>query len=309
LTSIIEASGLIKSYEGSRVVGPVSFKVDRGSIFGYLGPNGAGKTTTIRIMLGLIRPESGWITICGIDPFKDRRRAFRSVGYAPELPNFQGFLTGEGLLDFIGRIYGLSEQVRFERVKTLLELVGLSDHARKKIGKYSKGMVQRLSIAQALVNDPDVLVMDEPTIGMDPAATIFFRDLFKSLRRDGKTIFISSHILDEVQRICTHVAMIHKGRIVFNGPLSDVLRKFTDRWIVEVELEDVGSRVLSAVKELRSVREVTVEGNTLSIILTEQRDARPEIAEEIVKSGGRLLSLNLRRADLEDAFIEALKRG
>lgn len=309
MASAIETSELVKSYGGSRVVGPVSFSVGRGSTFGYLGPNGAGKTTTIRMILGLIRPESGWISICGVDPFRDRRRAFKSVGYAPEIPNFQGFFTGEELLDFIGRVYGLSGQARRERVSMLFELVGLSDHAGKKIGKYSKGMVQRLSIAQALINDPEVLVMDEPTIGMDPAATIFFRDLFKSLRSDGKTIFISSHILDEVQRICSHVAMIHRGRIIFSGALSDILNMFTDNWVVDVELEGLKSEVVSAVEGLGFIREVRVDGNRLSIILAEQRDVRPEIAEEIVKSGGRLLSLNLRRVNLEEAYIEALRKG
>jgi len=203
----------------------------------------------------------------------------------------------------------LTTQARKEKIKQLLDLVGLKEWGDKKIGKYSKGMVQRLSIALTLINDPLVLVMDEPTIGMDPEATAHFRNLFTTLSKQGKTVFISSHLLDEVQRICTHVGMINKGRMVFDGPITQVLEAFTHKWIVEAELEKVTKRMLSSLKKLDYLEDVKVEGNKLRIELKEKKDLRGEISSEIFKRKGVLLSLNLRKITLEDAYLRALKGG
>jgi ABC-type multidrug transport system ATPase subunit len=170
-------------------------------------------------------------------------------------------------------------------------------------------MVQRLSVALALVNDPMVLIMDEPTIGMDPEATAHFRNLFTSLSKDGKTVFISSHLLDEVQRICTHVGMINKGRIVFTGPIGQMLESFTQQWVVEVELEKVTENIVSSLKAFEFVSDVKTEGNKLSIELKEKEDVRGKISSEIFRQKGVLLSLNLRKITLEDAYLQALKGG
>jgi ABC-2 type transport system ATP-binding protein len=231
------------------------------------------------------------------------------LGYAPELPTLQAFFTGEQLLDFMGRMFGLGAQARKERIKQLLDLVGLKEWGDKKIGKYSKGMVQRLSVALALINDPVVLIMDEPTIGMDPEATAHFRNLFTDLSKQGKTVFISSHLLDEVQRICTHVGMINKGRMVFNGPITQVLEAFTQKWVIEAELEKVTKMMISALKKLDYVGNVEVEGNKLKIELKEKKDLRGEISSEIFRRKGVLLSLNLHKITLEDAYLRALKGG
>jgi ABC-2 type transport system ATP-binding protein len=236
---IIAVSNLTKFYGDFKALDSVSFGVEKGWVYGYLGPNGAGKTTTIRTMLGLLRPDQGGIQIDDVNPTKDPVHALQKVGYAPELPTLQTFFSGEQLLDFMGKMFGLAEQTRKERIKQLIDLVGLKEWGDKKIGKYSKGMVQRLSVALALINDPLVLIMDEPTIGMDPEATAHFRNLFTNLSKQGKTVFISSHLLDEVQRICTHVGMINKGKMVFDGPITQVLEAFTRKWVVEAELEKV----------------------------------------------------------------------
>ncbi|MDI6905826.1 MAG: ABC transporter ATP-binding protein [Candidatus Bathyarchaeia archaeon] len=208
---VIMVSNLTKYYGNFKALDSVSFAVEKGWVYGYLGPNGAGKTTTIRTMLGLLKPDQGEVQITGINPTKDPVQALQSLGYAPELPTLQTFFTGEQLLDFMGKMFGLATQARKEKIKQLLDLVGLKEWGDKKIGKYSKGMVQRLSLALALINDPMVLIMDEPTIGMDPEATAYFRNLFTTLSKEGKTVFISSHLLDEVQRICTHVGMINRA--------------------------------------------------------------------------------------------------
>lgn len=306
---VITVSNLTKFYGDFKALDNVSFQVDKGWIYGYLGPNGAGKTTTIRTLLGLLKPSQGEVQIAGIDPTKNPVQALQAVGYAPELPTLQTFFTGEQLLDFMGKMFGLAGQARKERIKRLLELVGLEEWGNKKIGKYSKGMVQRLSVALALINDPLVLIMDEPTIGMDPEATAHFRNLFATLSKEGKTVFISSHLLDEVQRICTHVGMINKGRMVFNGPTAQVLEAFTQQWVIEAELKKVTETMISALRKLDYVEDVKVEGNKMSVKLKEKQDFRGEISSEIFKRKGVLLSLNLHKITLEDAYLRALKGG
>ena len=306
---VITVSNLTKFYGDFKALDSVSFAVEKGWVYGYLGPNGAGKTTTIRTMLGLLKPDQGEVQITGINPTKDPVQALQSLGYAPELPTLQPFFTGEQLLDFMGKMFGLAAQARKEKIKQLLDLVGLKEWGDKKIGKYSKGMVQRLSVALALINDPMVLIMDEPTIGMDPEATAHFRKLFTTLSKQGKTVFISSHLLDEVQRICTHVGMINKGRMVFDGPITQVLEAFTQQWVIEAELEKVTKRMMSALKKLDYVEDVKVEGNKLRIELKEKKDFRGEISSEIFKRKGVLLSLNLHKITLEDAYLLALKGG
>jgi ABC-2 type transport system ATP-binding protein len=306
---VITVSSLTKYYGDFKALDSVSFAVGKGWVYGYLGPNGAGKTTTIRTMLGLLKPDQGEIQIASINPAKDPVQALQSLGYASELPTLQTFFTGEQLLDFTGKMFGLATQARKEKIKQLLDLVGLEEWGDKKIGKYSKGMVQRLSLALALVNDPVVLIMDEPTIGMDPEATAHFRNLFTTLSKQGKTIFISSHLLDEVQRICTHVGMINRGRMVFDGPITQVLETFTQQWVIEAELKEVTKPMISALKKLDYVQDVKSEENKLRIELKEKKDLRGEISSEIFKHNGVLLSLNLHQITLEDAYLRALKGG
>ena len=307
--TVLNVSNLTKFYGDFKALDSVSFSVSQGWVYGYLGPNGAGKTTTIRTMLGLLKPNGGEVKIAGVNPSKDPVRALQKVGYAPELPNLQTFFSGEELLDFTGRMFGLPRQARKEKVWQLLELVGLKEEGKKKIGKYSKGMIQKLSVALALVNDPMVLIMDEPTIGLDPEATAHFRDLFTTLSKQGKTVFISSHLLDEVQRICTHVGMINRGRMVFDGPISKVLDTFTKVWVVEAELEKVTPEITAGLKQFDYVENVKVEGNKLRIELKKKKDLRGEISSEIFKHKGVLLSLNLHKITLEDAYLQALKGG
>jgi len=306
---VITVSSLTKYYGDFKALDSVSFAVEKGWVYGYLGPNGAGKTTTIRTMLGLLKPDQGEVQITGINPTENPVQALQSLGYAPELPTMQAFFTGEQMLDFMGKMFGLATQVRKEKIKQLLDLVGLEEWGDKKIGKYSKGMVQRLSLALALVNDPMVLIMDEPTIGMDPEATAHFRNLFTTLSKQGKTIFISSHLLDEVQRICTHVGMINRGRMVFDGPITQVLETFTQQWVIEAELKKVTKTMISALKKLDYVQNVKSEENKLRIELKEKKDLRGEISSEIFKHKGVLLSLNLHQVTLEDAYLRALKGG
>ena len=305
----ISTENLVKRYDKYNEIGPISITLERKGIFGFLGPNGAGKTTTIRIILGLVRPNEGSVRIFGEDPFKNPVKALYKIGYAPELPSFQTFFSGEDVMNFTAKLYGINQSDKRRRVKELIEMVGLSDHVRKKVGKYSKGMVQRLSVAQALINDPELLILDEPTLGMDPAATIHFRDLFKSLASEGKTILISSHQLDEVQRVATHVGMINRGRMVFQGTTADILETFSKDYSIKIDLENVNDDILDKIKQLSYVKDIRISTDSIQVILNEKKDLRADLAEDVIKSGGRLRALSLHNVTLEDAFIETLRHG
>ena len=306
--SPISTENLVKRYDKYNEIGPISITLERKGIFGFLGPNGAGKTTTIRMILGLVQPNEGSVRIFGEDPFKNPVKALYKIGYAPELPSFQTFFSGEDVMNFTAKLYGINQSDKRRRIKGLIEMVGLGDHARKKVGKYSKGMVQRLSVAQALINDPELLILDEPTLGMDPAATIHFRDLFKTLSSEGKTILISSHQLDEVQRVATHIGMINRGRMVFQGTTASILEAFSKEFSIKIELEKINDDVLDKIKKLSYVKEVKISTNGIQVILNEKKDLRADLADDIIKSGGRLKTLSLHNATIEDAFIETLRK-
>ncbi len=245
----------------------------------------------------------------GRNPLKHRVELFARIGYAPELPIFQSFFTGYELLDFTGRLYGLSRSARVKRIRELLDLIGLTDHQKKKIGKYSKGMVQRLSVAQCLMNDPELLILDEPTIGMDPTATVHFRTVFRELREQGKTIFISSHLLDEVERLCTDVAILDQGKLLFEGTVTQALNLFQDSNQVEVELETPVEGVQTSLSELPFIENIQAEGRFLRLTLKDAEEHRSEIAELVMQKGGRLLTLYKHRATLEEAFLQAVQKS
>ncbi len=305
----VETRNLVKKYSSQVAVDSVSLKTPTGSVYGLLGPNGAGKTTIIRMLLGFIRPTAGQAFVLGKNPLKDRVAIFSKVGYAPELPFFQSFFTGYELLDFTGRLYGLSSIERRKRIRELLDLIGLTDHQRKKIGKYSKGMVQRLSVAQCLMNDPELLILDEPTIGMDPTATVHFRNLFREMREKGKTIFISSHLLDEVERLCTEVVILDRGKLLFEGSVAEALNLFQDSSKVEVELETPVKAVQDSISALPFVESVQADGRFLRLTLKDSMEHRAEISALAIEKGGRLLAIDKHKATLEEAFLQTLQKG
>jgi len=207
----------------------VSFEVQSGEVFGFLGPNGAGKTTTIKMCMGLIRATRGTVSLFGDDePSLDARAR---IGYLPEHPYFYDYLTPVEILDFYGRLFGIPNKERRKRIDALLERVGLEDARRRALRKFSKGMLQRVGIAQALINDPDLLVLDEPLSGLDPIGRKEIRDILVELRSRGKTIFFSSHILSDIETICDRVAIIHHGKVQDVGRVEDLVdpeEKYTE---------------------------------------------------------------------------------
>jgi len=221
MNPVIEIQDLIVDYGKKRALDGLSLTVERGKIFGFLGPNGAGKSTTIKSLLGLIFPVSGSIKLHGFSPSDIRSRA--KIGFLPEEANYYRFLTPLEILKFYGEVSGVSGAILNDRIEELLRLVGLFDVRKKQIKTFSKGMVQKISLAQALVNDPETLILDEPTSGLDPVSRMDLRRILKDLKDRGKTIFFSSHELSEVELLCDSIAIVRSGRLLKAGSLKEVL--------------------------------------------------------------------------------------
>jgi ABC-2 type transport system ATP-binding protein len=280
-----------------RAVDDLNLEIGPGEIYGFLGPNGAGKTTVLKLILGLLFPTSGRSMILGQD---SRRLEFRgAVGFLPENPYFYDYLTGWEFLDFYGRLFGLPAGLRRERIARLLPLVDLERAADLRLGKYSKGMLQRIGMAQALINDPRLLILDEPQSGLDPAGRRQIRDLIVKLRAEGKTVFFSSHILTDAEMICDRVGIIHRGRLVASGRLDQLL----EAQVRAVELQADGLSQAGR-DEIRRLAAAFLEsGQRIQFILPGGEGQVPEVLRLIAESGGRLISLVPHRETLEDVFL------
>ena len=232
MTTILATHDLCKSYGTRPAVDHLEFEVSQGEIFGFLGPNGAGKTTTIRMALGLIRPTSGWVEALGRDVARHRSEVLPRVGALIEAPALYAYMSGRANLQAFASVLG---GVAPSRLDEVLELVDLAPRQGDRVGTYSMGMKQRLGVAVALLNDPELLILDEPANGLDPAGIVEMRDLLRRLVDQGKTVFVSSHVLAEVQQICDRVAIIHRGRLVTVAPVAELL---SGRGEFEVGMED-----------------------------------------------------------------------
>jgi ABC-2 type transport system ATP-binding protein len=215
-----------------RAVDHVSLRVGQGEIYGLLGPNGSGKSTTIKLLLGLLEPTAGSCRVFGVS--SGRVEARRDVGYLPESPYFYRHLTGRELVNFYARLCGLTAPKLAARVSEVLEIVGLRDAADRRVGTYSKGMLQRVGLAQAMVHDPRLLILDEPTAGVDPVGSAAISELIVRLKRDGKTVLITSHLLGQIEDICDRVAILDRGRVMVEGTVQDLVGR-TDRQALVVE--------------------------------------------------------------------------
>jgi ABC-2 type transport system ATP-binding protein len=290
----------------------VDLEVQKGQVVGFLGPNGSGKTTCIRLILGLIRASSGTVRVNGYDPISKHVRSLRHVAYSPELPNLQTFLTPTELLSLVSHELSLpfEENGRQEEIRRVLELVGILEYADTKIAKLSKGMVQRLSVAQAMMGSPEVLILDEPMIGLDPAGSAHFREVFREFAsQKGGTVFMSSHIMSEVESLCTSVAIIHGGRILYHGKVGDVIQKVLDYSVVYLEAQGLTEQTIGKIREIASVSKIVPDGDSLEIIVQGHTDVRPDISDLVVKSGAKLYSIRQAENMLERAYIEALSKN
>lgn len=298
---VIEAKGLTKRYDTATAVDGVTFNVGAGEIFGLLGPNGAGKTTTILMLLGLSDISAGQARVFGHDPAREPLAVKRRVGYLPDSVGFYDHLTAADNLHYTARLIGIPASERHDRVAAGLARVGLSDAANKKVRAFSHGMRQRLGLAEIVMKDARIAILDEPTNGLDPQASIELLDLIRSLKASGVSILLSSHLLDRVQSVCDRVALFNGGRIVLMGTVDELGRQVLGGgYAVEVEA-DGGVNIAKRLSGLPGVRGV-VEPAAGRFRLTCDSDLRAEAAAEVVAGGGRLKQLSLDQPSLETIY-------
>ncbi|MGD9100937.1 MAG: ABC transporter ATP-binding protein [Anaerolineae bacterium] len=305
----IRIEGLHKRFGEVRALDGLTLNVESGAVFGFLGPNGAGKTTTIRILTGLARANGGRAWVDGVEvAFRaaNRHQVARRIGYLPQEPAFYPWMTARELLDYVGQVFGLATSEREARTGELLELVGLEEAARRRVGGFSGGMRQRLGLAQALVNRPRVLFLDEPVSALDPAGRKELLLLIERLRGDC-TVFMSTHILADVERVCDTVGIVNRGKLIAEAPQEELIARYATP-AFEVETGNGQSEQIAAwadgLRALKWVESVVVVGRTARVIVSDVETARRELLASVVQSGLALTRYEMVRPSLEDVFLK-----
>ena len=307
-TPVIEIRGLTKTFEVGffrkkvQAVRGVDFEVRRGEIFGVLGPNGAGKTTTIKMLLGLVFPTSGSVRLFGTD--RPGPSEMRRLGYLPENPYVYQYLRAHEFLDLCGRLCGMSASERKKRSDETIAKVGLAHATDRPIGKFSKGMTQRIGLASALLHDPELLILDEPMSGLDPIGRKEVRDLVLEEKARGKTILFTSHILSDIEKLCDRVAIVNSGKVTHQGTLDELLKPEVRR--IELELEQLGAPLEAELASLGA--KVRARHGASVMLVIEGEDARAAVVARAVSGGAKIKALAEQRETLEDVFVrDALK--
>ena len=300
--NVIEIKNLTKKFGDKVVLNGINFDVAEGEVFGYLGPNGAGKTTTMRIILGLLNPTSGEALVMGRNLAEDDEARGR-IGVVLENDGLYEDQTAYDNLDYYAQLYDVSKRKEKERIEELLKFVGLYDLRYEKVGAFSKGMKRKLAIARALVHDPEILFLDEPSAGLDPEAQRMVRELIVNLSKEsGKTIFLNSHNLDEVQRICDRTAILHRGKIVVCDTVENLREKFS-KPVVLITASDKRNteRAFEILSSLDFVYDCEREGRTIKLTLREEKQSLVKILTE---KGIEIEEIRKERRNLEDIYLE-----
>lgn len=301
--SSIRTEGLVKTYGTVHALDGLDLHVEAGSVFGFLGPNGSGKTTTMRILTGLARPTSGQAWVAGVDLATDGRDLSRLIGYLPEEPAFYPWMTPLEFLDYLGRLYGLHAKIRSARVRELLDVVKLGDSGRRRIAGFSRGMRQRLGLAAALINQPEVLFLDEPASALDPAGRKEVLDLIEGLRGQC-TVLMSTHILADVERVCDVIGIMARGKLIVQAPRQELLEQVATP-VFEVEAQDVNGLQLWAEtgRKLPWVASIDFNGNTARLVVKDMALAKRELLPILLQAGLVLNRYEELKPSLEDVFL------
>jgi ABC-2 type transport system ATP-binding protein len=303
----IRTENLVKTYgKAFKALDGVSLQIGRGQVVGYVGPNGAGKTTTIKILTGLIRPTSGRAYVNGIDLAAKPRDALRTIGALIEVPGVYDYLTPHEILTYFGRVYGMRRDEIDRRIKETLELVRLPDWEHKKTGAFSTGMLRRLTIAKAILHKPDILILDEPVLGLDPKGIMEIREMIRQFRSDGLTVFLSSHLLSEVAEVCDSVIFLDKGKVVSSDSVEGIGRR-VGHGVVDVRfLKPLSPQDTERLQAIDLIKSVDVRNGTARL----QYDGKPESSVQILRL---LVSLNLdvvsyaaEGVGLEDYYVSVM---
>lgn len=299
---MIEVESVSKSFGRIRALDNLSFSVAEGELMGIIGHNGAGKTTAIRIIAGILHPDSGTVRVGGHDVTEDPLSVKSMIGYLPEEPNlYERFRAGD-LLRYFGELYGVPRDVLDDRIAELLELVGMTDRAMDPINTFSKGLRQRIGIARALIHDPPIIIFDEPTMGLDPATAFSIREFIRDLK-GSKTMILCTHYMEEAEYLCDRVAIINQGRILDIGTPDELKSKIRGDLVLEVKVRDISSVGEGDLMMIPGVKSVEVDGSTLRVSL----ENRGAISGVIMKLGANVSGVNTREATLNDVFIESLR--
>jgi len=301
--AIIETFDLSRNFGKTTAVEDVTLAVEAGEVLGFLGPNGAGKTTTIRMLAGMIAPTKGHAIVAGHRTDRDVEQLHEVVGMLTQTPGLYDRLSARRNLEYFASFYPSIESQ--SQVEKYLKLIGLWKRCNDKVGTFSKGMKQRLALARALVHEPKVLFLDEPTAGLDPEAAGEVRQLIRTLREEGRTIFLSTHNLNEAEMLCNRIAVIHTRLLALDTP-EQLRRRFFRRQII-VQLEALDAEVMEVVKKLPFVQDVREEGNQLVLELADSEHNRPELVKAIVEAGGRVIGVSEKQYPLEEVYLRLIR--
>ena len=305
---MIKVVGLKKSYGRLEALKSISFEVEKGSVFGFIGRNGAGKTTAMNILTGLIRFNGGKIFIKGKDFLKNKQELVRSIGYLPETPTFYNYMNAYEYLNFIARIIGCDLKKSSKSVGKLLEMVKLTKQGKRRIGGYSRGMKQRLALAVAFMNSPEILFLDEPASALDPEGRMEMLELIEDLKDDKITIFLSTHILNDAERVCDRICIIDEGKILLTKNLSELHETYIQP-IFDVEFEEDPKNEVDLLKKFSWVESIKENGRRISIYVKDMDYAKKEILKELSKLNTNVTSYQIRKSTLEDIFMRMVSKN
>lgn len=301
---VIQMAGLTKRFGHVSAVQDLNLTVEEGDCFGFLGPNGAGKTTTMRMLVGLLRPTSGTVRVWGYDPLTEAMQAKRHFGFVPDLYSFYDSFTARENLEFFASLSHIPREERGKRIQELLDYFGLADKAEYKVGGYSHGMKQRLVLAQALLSHPRLLILDEPTVGLDPRGQHEVRDFIKRISREGTTIFISSHMLFEIEDICNQVGILNQGKLVRSTSIEGLKAEMGAKQGIRLRIEGEGIEgLLKHVEAVEGVLGVKGETNTISVTVSSS-EVIPLLVTAIVSNGGKIRRMEELTPTLEEVYLQ-----
>ncbi|GIW25206.1 ABC transporter ATP-binding protein [Meiothermus sp.] len=297
---VIETQGLTKRYGKVVAVEGLDLRIGAGEVYGLLGPNGSGKTTTILMLLGLTEPSAGTVRVLGLDPAREPLSLKRQVGYLPDSVGFYAEMTAWENLAYIARLNGLPKAQAQARMERVLARMGLAEVAHRPVSAYSRGMRQRLGLAEVLLKEPKVVVLDEPTLGLDPEAAQGFLQMIQGLKAEGITVLLSSHLLHQVQAICDRVGLFHQGKLVLEGRVEELAQRVLGgAYRIRLEASPTPGLV-ERLQALPEVRRVQAEAQELRLEATQ--DIRPQVAREALEAGAALLSLTLEQPSLDEVY-------
>jgi ABC-2 type transport system ATP-binding protein len=306
---MIETVGLGRTFDGKVAVEDLNLKVEQGEVFGLLGPNGAGKTTTIRMLACLIKQTSGTAFVNGFEINKEveSQKIRGIVGVLPESPGLYESLSANKNLDFFAQLYGVPKDRREKRIEELLKMLDLWDRREEPIATYSKGMKQKIAIARAFVHDPQVVFLDEPTAGLDPQASLTVREFLVALKKEGRTVFINSHHLDEVERLCDRIAVMNRTALAIGSP-KELTRRYWGRTTV-IELASPDTSYVDIVRGLEFASNVRVDDGRILVDLDDPETRNPVIVERLARAGAKIEYVTELKRSLEDVYMKLIGGG